>query len=166
MPETTTKTPNQGKTLQSWPFSEFNPLKRGRKWYIWAIVISLAVLIWSLATANYLFALIIIIIAIIFIFQNRRPGQLIECRLKERGIEIGRNFYAYTDIKNFWIVYRPPEVKAIFIDFKSALRPTLSIPLEKENPLKVREILKKYIEEDLEKEEEPSADSIARTFKL
>lgn len=166
MPETTAKAPNRGKILQSWTFPEFSSPKRERSWYIWIIIISFSVLIWSIITANYLFALIIIIVAIIFIFQNRRPAQLIECRLKEDGIETGQNFYAYEDIKNFWIVYRPPEIKAIYVDFKSALKPTLTIPLESQNPLKIRETLKKYIEEDLEKDDEPSADSIARTFKL
>jgi len=157
---------DRGKTLLSWKLPEFHQPERGKMWYISTLIIAAAIIIWSAFTANYLFMIIIILVSIIFIVQNRQKAKLIECKIKEDGIELGRNFYDYNDIKNFWIVYHPPEVKSIYIDFKSTLRPTLPISLENQNPLKVREVLKKYLEEDLEKEEEPASDSISRALKI
>ncbi len=166
MPEKTKEIPDRGKILQNWSFPEFKQPERGRAWYVWVIIISLSALTWSIITANYLFTLIIILVGIIFIFQNKKTPGKIECQIKEEGVEVGRSFYAFEDIKNFWIVYRPPEIKVLYFDFKGMMKPTLPVSLENQNPLEVREILKKYIEEDLEKEEEPSADSITRTLKL
>ncbi|MFA5069854.1 MAG: hypothetical protein WC528_01085 [Patescibacteria group bacterium] len=157
---------DHGKTLAAWIFPEFIVHKRGKAWYLTALILTAAVLIWSIFAKNYLFILIIVIIGIIFILQNRQSPPLIECRIKEDGIELSRNFYPFHDLKKFYIIYQPPLVKNIYFDFKSAVRPTLPIPLEKENPLKIREILKKYLDEDLEKEDEPTSDALSRVLKI
>jgi len=167
MPENNQKEQiDHGRTLAAWTFPEFVVHKRGKTWYISALIITVAVIIWSIFSKNYLFIIIIVIIGIIFIMQNRQSPPPIECRIKEDGIELGRNFYPFRDLKKFYIIYQPPLVKNIYFDFKSAVRPTLPISLEKENPLKIREILKKYLDEDLEKEEEPTSDAISRTLKI
>lgn len=166
MPEEQKNKTDHGETLTAWTFPEFAAHQRGKTWYFSIIVICAAVLIWSAFTANYLFSLIIIIIGLILILQNRQKAAVLPCQIKEDGLEVGRNFYNYKDIKKFYIIYQPPEVKTLYFDFKSTLRPTLPIPLESQNPLKVREILKKYLEEDLEKEEEPASDAITRSLKI
>ena len=157
---------DHGKLLISWPIPEFSRHSRGKTWYTWSSLIIIGLLIWAVATANYLFAIITILIAIIFIFQNRRSPGLIECRIMEDGLEMGHSFYAFRDIREFWLIYQPPEVKMLYVEFKGTLRPTLTVPLENQNPLKIREILKKYIDENLEKEEEPTSDTISRSLKI
>ncbi|MDZ7797987.1 MAG: hypothetical protein U5L76_00115 [Patescibacteria group bacterium] len=166
MAEEKKEIPDRGKTLLSWDFSEYDIPNRGKLWYVSTLLISAAILVWSIFTGNYLFTLVIILVGIIFVFQNRKKPKILECRIKEDGIETGTSFYDYNDIKKFWIVYRPPETKVLYIDFKSSLKPTLPISLEKQNPLEVRKVLKKYIEEDLEKEEEPASDQISRSLKI
>lgn len=157
---------DHGKLLLKWTFPEYLPHKRGKAWYFWTLAIGLALLIWSIVVSNYLFTLIIVVISLIFVLQNRRTPALLECQIKEDGLEIGRNFYAFRDLKKFYLIYRPPEVKTLYLDFKTGLRPTLPILLENQNPLKVREVLKNYLDEDLEKEEEPAADAISRSLKI
>jgi hypothetical protein len=166
MPEEQKKDVDHGQTLASWTFPEFSAHQRGKIWYSSIIIICAAVLIWSAFTANYLFSLIVIIFGLILVLQNRQKAAVLPCQIKEDGLEVGRNFYNFKDIKKFYIIYQPPEVKTLYFDFKSTLRPTLPIPLENQNPLKVREILKKYLEEDLEKEEEPASDAVSRSLKI
>jgi hypothetical protein len=90
----------------------------------------------------------------------------IKLNIREDGLEIGRNFYSYRDLNNFWIIYQPPEVKKIYVSFKSRIAAPLVISLENQNPLKIRKTLLEYLPEDLEKEEEPASDSLSRTFKI
>jgi asparagine N-glycosylation enzyme membrane subunit Stt3 len=157
---------NHGKTLTSWHFPDFIPYKRSRNWYIVAGLIGLGLIIWAFVTINYLFAVIIIMFAVILFFQNRiRPKQIL-FEITEDGLTAGESFFEWNSIKNFWIVYHPPEVKKLFFDFKSTFRPALGIQLFDQNPLKIREILKKYIDEDIEREDEPTSDAINRLFKL
>ena len=93
------------------------------------------------------------------------PAQLM-VSIFEDGIQAGENFYAYRDLKSFWIIYEPPEVKTLYFDFKSAWRPRLPVPLAEENPVEVRRFLLKYLEEDLSRESEPTSDALSRLLRL
>jgi hypothetical protein len=157
---------DHGKTLLSWKFPEFLNYQRGKTWYVIATVVGAGLVIWSLATLNYLFAIVVVMVGVIVVAQGRRQPHDVVVQISEDGITVAQSFYRYKDIKSFWIVYDPPLIKKLFIDFKSAVRPTLTIQLENENPVNVRRILTKYIDEDIEKDEEPASDSISRLLKI
>jgi len=155
-----------GKTLMQWKFSEYEEHKRGRLWYISAAVISVLFLIYAIASANFLFALIIIIIDLIILIQaNRKPDRL-DFKITEEGIVIGSSFHPYQDINKFWLIYDPPKSKTLYLNFKATIRPDVTIPLENKNPLRIREILLEYLEEDLNKEEDSSSEQIRKFLKL
>ena len=88
------------------------------------------------------------------------------CNIFEDGIAVGSQFYEWSDIKNFRIVYQPPEVKKLYIDLKNNLLQDFSIPLEDQSPLMVRDILKKYLKEDLTKTEETLTDRLNRWLRI
>jgi len=152
--------------LLSWQFPEYNIYERKKSWYIWAGIFFLGLLSYAVFTANFLFGLIMIMAAIIlFVSHNKEPENL-NFSLSEKGIIVEDKIYPYKDIKKFWLLYEPPEVKNIYFEFKSSFKPILIIPLQNQNPLKVREILKKYLTEDLEKENESTSDALARVLKI
>ena len=150
----------------TWSFPEFKQHERSRRWWTWFIIIDLVLLVFALFTANFLFALIIVIITGIFIFRQYHGAEEITCSIADDGIEIDDHFYEWRDIENFWFAYEPPRVKELYIKFKSYLQPNLTIPLQDENPIEIREFLSQYIEEDLEKEGEPTSDALGRALKL
>lgn len=157
---------DHGKTLLSWTFPELPHYHRSRGWYVGIGVFAVLMLAWAVFQRNPLFAIIIILLVAILAFQSRLKPKILTTNITEDGIEIGQRFYPYDDIRKFWIFYKPPHVKILYVGFKSALRPVLGIPLEKANPLKIREELLAFLEEDLSKEEEPASDAIGRLFKL
>ncbi len=153
-------------TLLSWQFPEYNSYQRKKSWYVWAGIFFLGILCYAIFTANFLFGLIIIMAAIILFVNHNKEPQNLNFSLLEKGIAIEDKIYAYGEIKKFWLLYEPPEVKNIYFEFKSSFKPVLMIPLGNQNPLKVREILKKYLAEDLEKENESTSEALARVLKL
>jgi hypothetical protein len=155
-----------GKTLASWDFPEFVKYKRTISWYVVAAIFGLAIIIYAIWISNYLFAFIVIIIAFIILLYEIKEPVKINFSITEDGLELGDHFYPYKEIKNFWIIYEPPEVKKLYFEFKSGFRPKLSISLLDQNPLEVRKVLIGYLSEDLEKEEESTTDLIERKFKL
>lgn len=179
---------DHGKILASWKFSEFIKPERTKAWYFWALLIVGGLFIWAIITFNFLFALVILMIVFILLLHNKREPQELEFKITEDGLVIARSlnrnegrqsnpvvndkaivsqrFYSYKEIKSFYIIYEPPQVKTLYFQLKSSLRPRLSIPLETQNPLKIRKILLKYLEEDLEKDTEPLSDQLARILKL
>jgi hypothetical protein len=72
----------------------------------------------------------------------------------------------WSELKDFWIMYKPPEVKQLYFSFKRTIRPDMNIGLVHQNPLKVREVLREYLLENIEREEEPASEVLTRYFKL
>ncbi len=160
------KNDEHGKLLLEWRFDEYVKLKRGPSWYIIFGILFVAVLVYSIITRNFLFTLILILLVFIVIVRTRQTPLRIDLKIFEDGVRVGSRFYEWRDLKSFRIVYEPPEVKRLYFDLRSWLYPDFSISLEDQNPLKVREVLKQYLPEDLTKEYETIFDKLNRWLKI
>ncbi|MFA6410880.1 MAG: DUF5673 domain-containing protein [Candidatus Buchananbacteria bacterium] len=159
------KIDDYGQIFFSWKFLEFYPHQRTKTWYIWGGIFVVLLLIYSIFSANVLFGLITVLSTlIVLLFQQK--NEYIDFKITEDGILVNGKFYKYKEIKNFYIIYEPPEVKTLYFEPKSVFSPRIPVFLEDQNPVKIREVLKKYLDEDLAREEEPTSDSISRIFKL
>ncbi|MEW6610163.1 MAG: hypothetical protein AB1352_00835 [Patescibacteria group bacterium] len=149
----------------AWSFPEYPKHERSVVWFIFALLIGGGLFAFALLSANYLFASIIIFIALIIALQHFRRPLTIDFSITEDGIALAGKQVPWKDIKSFWMIYEPPEIKMLYFTFKG-FRPTLKIPLIDQNPLHIREALSPYVEEDLEKENESFSDAVGRMFKL
>ena len=157
---------NSNDEIISWNFAEFSNKDRKNSWYVWYGIILSALIIYALFADNFLFAIILILFSLIIFLQNWRKPDQIHFAISARGINIGNSFYSMIDIEEFWLAYKPPEVKMLFIEFKAGWKPSLGIPLENQDPLQVREILLDFLPENLDNEDEPLPDTIARILNL
>lgn len=155
-----------GTILASWNIPEFEKYDRSIFWYVSFGLLGFFCLIYGLWTANFLFVLIIIIAAFIIYIQEKTEAAQIKCLITSKGVKLGAKFYLYGDIKQFWIIYDPPAVKKLYFSFRNILSPHLVISLKSQNPIKIREILLQFLEEDLEKEKEPFSESFSRWAKI
>lgn len=166
MPKKHIKT-DYGEEIMSWKVPEYEKHERSKGWYIIIIAIALLLLLYSLLTGNFLFAVIIIIAAIIIIIHDGSDPILVKISLTDEGVVVGRKFYDYDEFKDFSVIYKPrQEVKNLYFEFKNAIKPRLSIPLDKQNPLSIRENLLKYLPEDLERTDQPLSEGLGKLFKL
>ncbi len=158
----------RGKTILTWQIPEFTAYQRGWLWYVLASLIALALIIYGLVTTNFLFSIIIFIFALIIALSIVRQPENREVRLTEIGLEIGEKLYPYRSFERFAIVYEPPEVKKLYLDFKTNLwQSQLMIPLENQNPTPVRNLLlEARLKENLEGAEEPFSEILSRLFKI
>lgn len=155
-----------GKILALWEFPEFIKHERSKVWYISFTVVFLAMLAYSYMTDNLLFAIILVIFAVLYLTSAKDEPKTMETALTEDGIFIGPKFIPYEDIQNFYIIYYPPEIKNLYLEPKNMLKPRIVIPLERQHPVHIREILLEYLEEDVAKEEIPASESISKILKL
>lgn len=161
------KTGDYGHGLISWEVPEYDKHDRAKSWYIKAGLIALLLVIYSFLTANFLFAIIVIIVSLVVVLHDGQEPERVVFSISDDGIIIGSRFYDYDDISNFSVVYKPSlEVKNLYFEFKSFFRHRLSIPLENMNPLPIREKLLKYLPEDLERTDQPLSEGLAKLFKL
>ncbi len=167
------QTTNSTSTIKSdksgtitWSFLEFEKHKREKGWYIWFGIVVISLLIYAFWTFNLLFAFIIITASLTILVRHSREPKSLTIIISDDGVKIGNKMYAYKVIKNFWLIYNPKETQMLYISFKNITNPTIGVPLEKQNPILIREFLLRYIEEDLTKENELTRDALSRIFKL
>lgn len=154
------------KILMHWNITGKSLIKKDKRWFFWFLILETLFIIYALITKNYLFLIILILIAIIFYIQEKYPPKTISFEIRKDGIKLGDKKYSYKDIKSFSILYKPEEnVRKLFIEFKNKFVPGIEIPIDNQNPLKIRNFLLKYIPE-IKLKQEPIDHLIQRTFKL
>lgn len=158
---------DRGRILAQWEFKEYEQHDRSKWWYVTMFGIGAGLLIWAVADGNFLFALIILLFAFILFTHYRNEPLKLMFTLFERGIQVGDKFYLFRELQNFAIVYEPPEIKQLYLTMKSGvLRTELSVPLLDQDPVRLRELLIDYLEEDYAREEESGTDKARRVLKL
>jgi len=150
----------------TWVVDESKRYEKGFGWYLGALTIGGGLLIYAVISANFLFALIILMVALVVYMTSMRGPAQVRVIVSEDGVEIAGTLYRYRDMNRFWFIYNPPAVKSLYLDFKNALKPRIAVPLEDQNPNEVRAIMSKYLHEDITEDEEPIADYIGRVLKL
>ncbi|OGL66891.1 hypothetical protein A2856_00075 [Candidatus Uhrbacteria bacterium RIFCSPHIGHO2_01_FULL_63_20] len=155
-----------GEHLLSWEVDEYPRHERSKRWYVIAAIVGVLLIVYSIWTANFMFALIVLMLGIIILLSTFKEPDRIAVILTTNGLVLGEAFYEYRNLKDFAIVYEPPTVKNLYIDFASKWRPLLTIPLEDTDPNRVREAMLPYLKEDLERTGETLTDVLQRVYKL
>jgi len=155
------------KKLISWNIPEHNIYERGNLWYVLFSIIIGLLLLYGLFAKNFLFAVIIIISALIILFHDSQESPFIEFSITDEGVYMGRKFHDFDELEQFAIVYKPNQgIKNLYLDFKNKLKPMLSIPLENKNPVYIRKVLSEYLDEDTERTDPPFSEEFSRLFKI
>jgi hypothetical protein len=154
-----------GNALLSWESWDRPPMERSKTWYAIAGTIGVLLIAWSIWQENYLFAIIVVMTAVILLFGQLIPPNRISVHITDLGVVYGDTFYPFEDLRDFSIVYKPP-VKTLYISFYKSIRPMIAVPIEDADPNALREALLPYVFENLEREEELLTDTIRRVYKL
>lgn len=166
MPKVLTEDLLIGEPIHEWMVKEYSRVNRGPWWYITMITLGIIFVVYALWTDNFLFALIVILFGIILYLQSNQESPEVVFAITDLGVVVGHKFYTFREFNSFYIIYQPPEVKTLFLQTKSAFRPIVRVPLEDMNPVEVRSTLLQYLEEDVEKQEEPLGDLVSRRWKI
>ncbi len=139
---------------------------RGSRWYLFMSLAAVFLVAYAVWTANFLFAFIILLIAIILVLAGNEDPSAVLAQVGDNGIVWNGRLYLFQDIDNFAVVYRPPVSKILYLELKNPLKPRLNIPLEDQNPIELRAHLQQYIKEDLDLQSEHLSDILARLLKI
>lgn len=151
----------------TWRIPEYHSHDRSQAWYLIAIGMCVIFMIYAFWTANFLFAILIIVAAVIYILKENEKTIMVKVTIGNEGITIGQKLYDYDELKDFLIIYKPKQnIKKLYFEFKNPVKQRLSINLEEINPLQIRKKLLKYLAEDLESTDEPLSETLAKIFKL
>lgn len=143
-----------------WTAPEFPRHKKNKKWLGYFFLICLIFLIIAIFGKNFLFVIIIILAAfVLYVYSIKKPRK-IKFVISQRGIQIDNKLYGFENLRSFWIFYNPPEIKILSLCSKRKFLPYLKIPLDKQDPVKIREFLIKFLPE--KEHEESLVDTLTR----
>ncbi len=157
--------PEETKILLSWKIPEHVRHQRSRLWFFIVAVIGGLFIVYGVLTNDFLFALIIVLFAVVYILMHMQEPPFLDFNITDRGIELGNKKFEYNDITSFWVAAREGR-GSLHLRTKYFSSPLLSIPLDSANPDAVRGVLNKYVTEDASEKEEPLSELLSRRFKL
>lgn len=150
--------------LIQWQAPEFSYSPKSAAWYFWLFFATVLLLGFAFYTQNYSFGIIILLSFLLVFAWSRKMPRIIDFAITKQGITIDGKLYPFGELESFWIFYEPPEIKEISIKSKKKILHYLKMPLEEENPARVRKILIEYLPEI--EQEESIFDSLARLLKF
>lgn len=103
---------------------------------------------------NALFAIFLLIAGGLLFASAFRAPRDVSCAVTSRGVKIGNRIYEFGDLQSFWIHYDPPIFRELVVVSRKTFLPVIRAPLGDLDPLRLREILLRFLREE---RREPSA---------
>jgi len=153
-----------GEILYKWEGPEFEVYERSKRWYMIAVIFILAIVAYALYINATIMAITFILIGVVGYIYSQKDPRIVTFAITSKGVLADKELYLYDNIFSFWIFYDPAHTKAVSLHTKAAMLPFVHIPLGNENPVKIREILIKYIPEI--KQEQSLINTIEKVFHL
>ncbi|MFA4872237.1 MAG: hypothetical protein WC610_04260 [Patescibacteria group bacterium] len=150
----------------SWRCPEDVKYKKNIWWYLISIVALVLIVWWAVADGNPLFAIFLVLFYFLTIIYEFREPQLVDVVITPDGVKLGSRFHYYKSFDHFYIVYKEKGVKNLYLEFKNFLRGRLIISIEGQNAVEIRQYLLNFLDEDLEREEEPLSERLRRWLRL
>src|SRR3990167_4692256 len=82
--------------------------KKGWKWFLIAGIITFIAIAYSVITVQWMSAIVFILLSGVYIMHYLQPVPIIHTGISKLGIQIGKKFYGFNQVKAFWINYNPP----------------------------------------------------------
>lgn len=124
-----------------WKAAEYEHAPKDVSWY-WLIGSgAFFLLLLALWQKNFFFAVFIILAAFLVIGFGKRRPQIIDFKVNDEGIEIGKKFIAYEGLEHFAVRSRPEHLDEIILKKKTAINPFVHVPIDSKLGEKVRALL-------------------------
>lgn len=132
----------------SWQALEYKRKEKTANWYWAVIIIALSLVIISLMTHNFLFAIIIVISTIILLSFSVNPPNILNIIMNQKGIVVGKDMYPFATLASFWVESMDNDNQKILLKSKKIIMPLIVVPLEEHHHLDIREFLLQYLPEE------------------
>ena len=134
--------------ILNWQAYEYKHTPKSADWF-WALgIIAISIAVTSILFNNFLFALFIILGAITLGFFAKRRPLLLNMEINDKGIKVGRTFYAFSSIESFWVDAENENDQKVIIKVDSITMSHVAIPIEEIDPMEVKECLLRYLPEE------------------
>lgn len=141
------------KTFLAWQTPAYRKLEKTRAWYLLMILVVGIFIVYDLWTGGYVVSVTFLILAAVYYLLESKPVPVIAVAITEMGLRYGTQFYAFSDLRSFWIL-STVEPKTLHFYTQKGVAKELSVFLPSDiNVAQVRDyLLLKLPEEEGKKE--------------
>jgi hypothetical protein len=145
-----------------WSGYEHEFAERGSDWF-WALgIVAVCIAIVAVLLHDVLFALLIVLAAVVIGMLANVPPEITEFEVSERGVRVGPNLHRYDEILAFWVEDEHEGPPILLIDTVKFMSPNIVIPIEDVDPRELRKLLQEHSTEVPMRE--PAAHKILEFF--
>ncbi len=150
-------------TLYNWSYKDSK--NRSPLWYIIALSIAIWLIIWWFLTRQYGMSIVIMLVVWFFYFLENNSEDEVSVELTDLGVKVQGNFYDYSRIWWYSIVYNWENALHLRLLMKKRGISVLNLNIDNSIASEIRTILPNYIEEN-EKQEITLSERIIHLLKL
>lgn len=151
----------------SWKFNEFEPQhSRGTLWYVVAGLIVGSLLVYSMVTENYLFAVLVLMTTLVLFSHQIYTPPVMTCVITGDGVVLNDRSYAFDEFETFWIVQNSDGHFTLNFKVKKGLLGVLVVPLPEVEAAAIQSFLLERLDEDGDYVRESASEWIWRKLKL
>ncbi len=155
----------QKKYKITWQAPEFIHYPKNLWWFGVLTIAGFALITYFLWQKEFLTATLFALLFILISFFSKAKPKTLTIELDHRGVKLDNRRIPYEQLKAFWLVYDPPNVKTLNFETTAYFNRYLTLQLTSENPVEIRKFLLQYLPEDLNRGEQ-FADKLSRTLKF
>lgn len=157
------KSPTTPKPIE-WQAPEYEFYKKTPDWF-WSIgIIAFGLFLSAIFLKNFLLAILALVAGFSLALYGAKKPNIISFSASEKGVRVGKRIYPYESLDSFCINYDPPHKKELTIKSKKTFVPILNLPLGDIDPVKIRDLLSRFIKE--EKIEESPISTIMKIIRF
>jgi hypothetical protein len=131
----------------SWRAAEYEFVEKNVVWYVGIGLVGFVLIVVALWQRNFFFAVFIAIAAIVLIAMGRKRPPVVEFRVNEEGVKVGKQFSPFEQFQNFSLRERPGRLHELVLTKKTLVAPFVKIPVDGRAAQEVEELLKTKLPE-------------------
>ncbi len=155
--------PGNDNLLYSWNYEDVKD--RSPIWYMLALSAAIWIIIWWFLTRQYGMSIVIMLAVGFYYFLENNSEDSVSVGVTELGIRVQDNFYDYSKIGGFSLVYSWENAVFLRLAIKKRGISVLNIKVDNNIARDIRPILWNYVEEN-EKQEISLTEKIMHLLKL
>lgn len=151
-------------TLISWKAPQFHYHKKTPLWFPIQAFVTLAVVVFFVLTGQYFVSIIVILGAIVIYQLAHQEPEVMPVIFTPQGINFNGKLYPFDRLKSFWIIESAKHSR-LHLQPIDRFATSVSIPSASEDSDKIRDLLRHYLPERHDAEED-LADRLNRWLRI
>ncbi|MDI6821215.1 MAG: hypothetical protein QMD65_03535 [Patescibacteria group bacterium] len=125
----------------SWRAAEYDYVKKDISWFWIVGGVATALVLVAIWQGNFFFAVFIALAGAVVLFFGRRRPQILDFKINEVEVRIGKIEYKFELFENFSFRKRPMFLDEIVLKKKTAFNPYVKIPIDSKLAEEVKSVL-------------------------